>query len=80
MQIIIDIKKEQDLQVLLPLLERLKIAYKSLPGAKGPKTSRSVETKLSSLSEKYAGKLSVEVGQELQKHIVQSRSEWERDI
>lgn len=80
MQIIIDIKKEQDLQVLLPLLERLKIAYKSLPRTQGAKYKASTSTKPAKLSDKYAGKLSKEVGQELQKHVAQSRNEWERNI
>lgn len=31
------------------------------------------------LSEKYAGKLSSEVGEKLQKHITQSRNEWNRN-
>lgn len=31
MQIVIEIKQPQDLQLLLPLLERLKIAYKQVP-------------------------------------------------
>jgi hypothetical protein len=80
MQIIIDIKKEQDLQVLLPLLERLKIAYKSLPGTKEANEKKTTAAKPTKLSDKYAGKLSKEVGQELQKHIAQSRNEWERNI
>lgn len=79
MQIIIDVKKAQDLQVLLPLLERLKIAYKSLPSkATTQKNPTAIEP--SKRSDKYAGKLSKEVGQALQKHIAQSRSEWERNI
>ncbi|MFN0215884.1 MAG: hypothetical protein ACKVT2_16620 [Saprospiraceae bacterium] len=80
MQIIIDIKKEQDLQVLLPLLERLKIAYKSLPGTKEANEKKTVAAKPTKLSDKYAGKLSKEIGQELQKHVAQSRNEWERKI
>ena len=32
------------------------------------------------LSTKYAGKLSTEVGLQLQQHINQSRDEWERTI
>ena len=79
MQIIIDIKKEQDLQVLLPLLECMKIAYKSLPGVK-PANGKSTDAKRLKLSDKYAGKLSPEVGQVLQKHIAQSRNEWESNI
>ena len=79
MQIIIDIKKAQDLQVLLPLLERLKIAYKSLPStASNQKNPTAAEP--AKRSDKYAGKLSKEVGQALQKHIAQSRNEWERNI
>lgn len=77
MQLVIDIKHEQDLQVLLPLLERLKIAYTQLPiktnGASG-KTPAGTQ-----LSEKYAGKLSVKAGEALQQHIVESRKEWERN-
>jgi len=80
MQIIIDIKKEQDLQVLLPLLEGLKIAYKSLPGAKAANEKNTAAAKPAKLSDKYAGKLSKEVGKELQKHVAQSRNEWERNI
>ncbi len=78
MQIVIEIKQPQDLQLLLPLLERLKIAYKQVP-----EKAASGSDNLSSagkLSDKYAGKLSVEVGEALQKHISESRSEWERSI
>ena len=31
---------------------------------------------LEKLSDKFAGKLSVETGEELQKHITKSRNEW----
>lgn len=78
MQIVIEVKYERDLQVLLPLLERLKIAYKKIPSKKeGVSEPISVEAKL---SDKYAGKLSAQVGEALQKHITKSRSEWERNI
>ncbi len=77
MQLVIDIKKEQDLKLLLPLLERLKITYKQLPAKSNGKTQVASAPKL---SEKYAGKLSVEVGEALQKHIAESRNEWERSI
>ncbi|MDZ4683213.1 MAG: hypothetical protein SH848_08530 [Saprospiraceae bacterium] len=78
MQIVIEIKQPQDLQVLLPLLERLKIAYKQVPekAASEPDTLPSA----GKLSDKYAGKLSTEAGEALQKHIAESRSEWERNI
>ena len=76
MQLIIDIKQQQDLQVLLPLLERLKIAYKQVPAkAKGKHDTLPTAGKL---SDKYAGKLSAEIGEALQKHIAESRNEWER--
>lgn len=77
MQLVIDIKKEQDLQVLLPLLERLKIAYKQLPAKSNGKTKA---TSAAKFSDKYAGKLSADIGEALQKHIVESRNEWERSI
>lgn len=77
MQLVIDIKKEQDLQVLLPLLERLKIAYMQLPARSDGKVGTAPDTKL---SDKYAGKLSAEVGEALKKYIVESRNEWERSI
>jgi len=32
------------------------------------------------LSDKYAGKLSADIAENLQKHIEQSRSEWESNI
>lgn len=32
------------------------------------------------LSDKYAGKLPAEVGEQLQQYVTQSRAEWERDI
>jgi len=32
------------------------------------------------LSDKYAGKLSADVAENLQRHIDQSRNEWERNI
>lgn len=32
------------------------------------------------LSDKYAGKLPAEIGEQLQQYIIQSRSEWERNI
>ncbi len=41
----------------------------------------SEESKASdSLSKKYAGSLSTEIGEELQRYIKQSRDEWERNI
>lgn len=76
MQLVIDIKQPQDLQVLLPLLERLKIAYKQVPAKANGKPDTAPAT--SKLSDKYAGKLSAEVGEALQQHISESRSEWER--
>lgn len=75
MQLVIDIKKEQDLKLLLPLLERLKITYKQLPAKSNGKTQAVSAPKL---SEKHAGKLPAEVGEALQKHITESRNEWER--
>ena len=75
MQLVIDIEKEQDLKLLLPLLERLKISYKQLPVKSNGKTQAVPAPKL---SEKYAGKLPAEVGDALQKHIAESRNEWER--
>lgn len=78
MQLILDVKRQQDLQVLLPLLERLKIAYRQVPAKAKDKigpTSGSAK-----LSQKYAGKLSVETGEMLQQQIAESRNEWERDI
>jgi hypothetical protein len=38
------------------------------------------KSKQSELSKKYAGKLSSEVADELQKHIEQSRAEWNDSI
>ena len=32
------------------------------------------------LSDKYAGKLPIEIGKDLDKHIEQSRNEWENSI
>lgn len=78
MQIVIDIKNDQDLEVLLPLLERLKIAYKKLPlKVNGASDQPQVAAQL---SDKYAGKLSASVGEALQQHVAESRSEWERNI
>jgi hypothetical protein len=76
MQLVIDIKHEKDLQVLLPLLERLKIAYKQLPSKAN---GSSAPPSISQLSDKYAGKLSDKVGEALQEHITESRREWERN-
>ncbi|MFM9950793.1 MAG: hypothetical protein ACKV1O_22840 [Saprospiraceae bacterium] len=77
MQLVIEIKQHQDLQVLLPLLERLKIAYKQVPEIANEKPdSVPVSGKLSG---KYAGKLSAEVGEALQQYIIESRNEWERN-
>ncbi|MBK7939787.1 MAG: hypothetical protein IPJ82_23115 [Lewinellaceae bacterium] len=78
MQLVIDIKQPQDLHVLLPLLDRLKIAYKQVPAkANGKPDTVPV---VGRLSDKYAGKLSAEVGEALQRHIAESRDEWERNI
>ena len=77
MQLVLEIK-QQDLQVLLPLLERLKIAYKQIPAKANEKPAAMPEA--AKLSDKFAGKLSVEVGEKLQRHISESRSEWERNI
>ena len=78
MQLVLEIKQMQDLQILLPLLERLKITYKQLPAKMKDKASKPQSG--DKLSDKYAGKLSPEVGEALQKHIAESRSEWERNI
>lgn len=32
------------------------------------------------LSDKYAGKLPTDIGEQLQQHLTQSRNEWERNI
>jgi len=79
MQIVLEINHEQDLKILLPLLERLKIAYKQIPALKNDIANNSTPIG-SSLSDKYAGKLSVNVGEAIQQHIAQSRDEWERNI
>lgn len=76
MQLILDIKKQQDLQVLLPLLERLKIAYKQVPAKANAKPDTLPAS--GKRSDKYAGKLSAEVAEALQQHIAESRREWER--
>ena len=76
MQLVLEIKRQQDLQLLLPLLERLKIAYKQVPG----NTGENIDSKnvvAIQLSDKFAGKLSVEAGKALQDHIKESRIEWE---
>ncbi len=78
MQLVIDIKQQEDLQVLLPLLERLKIAYKQVPSTTNGKPGTVSEA--TKLSDKYAGKLSASVGDALLQHITESRSEWERNI
>ena len=77
MQLVIDIKNDKDLQVLLPLLERLKIAYKQLPSKTNGATKKNPA--VTQLSDKYAGKLSDEAGEALQQHIAESRKEWERN-
>jgi hypothetical protein len=77
MQILIEIPKEQDLQVLLPLLERLKIDYKALPN---DVLLQEKPIQKGKISGKYRGKLSKQVGKDLQKHIAKSRLEWERNI
>ncbi|OQX82019.1 MAG: hypothetical protein B6D64_01305 [Bacteroidetes bacterium 4484_276] len=40
---------------------------------------RSISSK-TKLSDKYAGKLPVNIGDDLQKHIEQSRKEWDNNI
>jgi hypothetical protein len=77
MQLVIDIKKQQDLQVLLLLLERLKIPYKQLPN-QADENHKASPAGATRFSDKYAGKLSSEVSEVLQKHIAKSRNEWER--
>lgn len=71
MQRVIDIKRPQDLQLLLPLLERLKIAYKQVPTKSNDKPDTTPIA--AKLSDKYAGKLSASVGEALQHYITESR-------
>lgn len=78
MQLIIEINQPQDLQILLPLLERLKIVYKQVPSKKNGKSDKAPMP--FKLSEKYSGKLSEETNKALQQHIEESRNEWERSI
>ncbi|MBK8428654.1 MAG: hypothetical protein IPL27_23085 [Lewinellaceae bacterium] len=73
MQLVIDIKHEQDPKAV-PLLERLKIAYTSCLKTKCPR-----QNPAGLLSDKYAGKLSKKAGESLQQHITESRREWERN-
>jgi hypothetical protein len=76
MQLIIEITQEQDAQLLLGLLERLKISYKTLnetPSVKQPAKSKRT-------SERFAGKLSEKTANALQTHITETRNSWERDI
>ena len=77
MQLILDIKQEQDIKLLLPLLERLKISYKQIPSESIGKARPASDSKL---SERYAGKLPADIGEAFQKHIAESRNEWERNI
>ncbi len=85
MQLVINIQKEQDLQLLLQLLERLQIAYKPLAAPKRKKeaainSKTPAVTAAPTLSQKYAGKLSAATGAALQVHVTESRKEWERNI
>ena len=85
MQLVINIQKEQDLQLLLQLLERLHIAYKPLAAPKRKKEAAlngktpTVAPPVT-LSQKYAGRLSAATGAALQVHVTESRKEWERNI
>ena len=84
MQLVIEIKQEQDLQFLLSILERMQIAYRpiSLPEKKVATSRKPVAIDLpaKNLSEKYAGRLSSKTAKALQLHITESRNEWERSI
>ena len=78
MQLVINIQKEQDLQLLLQLLERLQIAYKPLTVPKRKKeaalnSKAPAVAPAPTLSQKYAGKLSAATGAALQIHVTESR-------
>lgn len=66
----VEIKNEKAL-ALLRNLESLKLLR--LVDEDNPKPKQN-------LSDKYAGKLSKDVAEELQNHIEKGRDEWERDI
>jgi|AntRauTorcE11897_2_1112592.scaffolds.fasta_scaffold45940_2 hypothetical protein len=68
--VLVEIKNEKAL-ALLRNLESMKLLRL---------LDEDTATPAQNLSDKYAGKLSKEVAEELQNHIEKSRSEWERDI
>jgi len=67
--ILIQLNDKKALQLLLNLEEMnlIKVLRKSI-------------TPQQKLSDKYAGKLSKETGEQLQQYINKSRDEWNRDI
>lgn len=67
--LVIQLTHEKALKLLLDLedLRLIRVLKKNIAGGE-------------KLSDKYAGKLPVEIGAELEQHIEQSRSEWERNI
>ncbi|MBL7804990.1 MAG: hypothetical protein JNL02_14715 [Saprospiraceae bacterium] len=78
MHILIDIKKEQDLLLLVALLDRLKIKYERLPVSWETRAQESSNSS-GKRSDKYRGKLSKSTGESLQQYITNSRKEWERN-
>lgn len=66
--VIVQIRNQKAMQLLLDLedLQLIKVIKKSAVASE-------------KLSEKYAGKLPVEIGEQLQSFITQSRAEWERN-
>lgn len=64
-------------QLTSPKTMKLLLELEELHLLKVLKSSRSGNKKL---SEKYAGKLPIEIGKDLDKYVEQSRNEWENSI
>jgi len=65
------------IQLTTPKTMKLLLELEELHLLRVIKKNISLETKL---SDKYAGKLSADIAEDLQKHIEQSRNEWESNI
>ena len=83
MQYVIDIPQGNDLKLILPLLERLGIAYKPVVLPKKEAKSNEISeppavAPAQRRSERYFGKLSAETADAMQLYVTESRNEWER--
>ncbi|MBK7871286.1 MAG: hypothetical protein IPJ74_11715 [Saprospiraceae bacterium] len=79
MRVVLEIKRLQDLEILLPLFKRLNIRVKSVPENLSVMTEPAIKKEKPPLS-KHIGTLPNSDVEAFEKYLKETREEWERNI